>query len=48
MTSWTFLNLVDSLQTVRKELEVLRGEHENIITSSELKDTEGRLIIIII
>ena len=30
--NWSFSNLVESLQTVRKELEVLRSEHEISIT----------------
>ena len=33
--NWTFSNLADSLQTVKKELEVLRGEHESLISGVE-------------
>lgn len=38
--NWTFSNLVDSLQTVRKELEVLREEHETIISDVSLQEKE--------
>ncbi len=33
--NWSFPNLVDSLQAIRNDLEVLRGEHENIVTGSD-------------